>query len=198
MKKHKSEKIHQVVHDNDRKLNLHEIKAETGAGNGFKSSGEQSKVPIQDTYEASSKSEKIQEAMSNSEGKINLHTIKAQTGAGNGYNNTERASEISPIKDTFVNTNKFHKIHHVVSNIEGKANLHKIKAQTGAGNGYITQEDLKDNINTPSCDSKNPEPIYGTTHKSNHIHAVIHANDRKLNLHQIKQKTGAGSGYKHQ
>lgn len=147
MKKHKSEKIHQVVHDNDRKLNLHEIKAETGAGNGFKSSGEQSKVPIQGTYEASSKSEKIQEAMSNSEGKINLHTIKAQT---------------------------------------------------GAGNGYITQEDLKDNINTPSCDSKNPEPLYGTTHKSNHIHAVIHANDRKLNLHQIKQKTGAGSGYKHQ
>lgn len=34
--KHKSEKIHHVVHKNERKLNLHEIKKETGAGNGQK------------------------------------------------------------------------------------------------------------------------------------------------------------------
>lgn len=36
MKKHKSEKIEEVVQQHDRKLNLHEIKAKTGAGSGHK------------------------------------------------------------------------------------------------------------------------------------------------------------------
>lgn len=36
MTKHKSEKIHEVVHKHDKKLNLHEIKEETGAGNCYK------------------------------------------------------------------------------------------------------------------------------------------------------------------
>lgn len=36
MTKHKSEKIHEVVLKHDRKLNLHEIKGKTGAGNGHK------------------------------------------------------------------------------------------------------------------------------------------------------------------
>ena len=36
MKNHKNEKIHKAIHENDRKINLHEIKAQTGAGNGYK------------------------------------------------------------------------------------------------------------------------------------------------------------------
>ena len=36
MKKHKSEKIEEVVYKYDGKLNLHEIKAKTGAGSGHK------------------------------------------------------------------------------------------------------------------------------------------------------------------
>ena len=38
MKNHKNEKIHKAIHENDRKINLHEIKAQTGAGNGHKNS----------------------------------------------------------------------------------------------------------------------------------------------------------------
>lgn len=148
MIKHKSEKIHEVVHENDRQLNLHEIKAETGAGNGYK------------------------------------------------HHDDTITNKTSPAKDTFVG-NKFHKILQVVNNIEGKVNLHKIKEQTGAGNGYITDKDLKDDVNTPTCDSTKPQYNSSATHKSHRIHAIFHASDRKLNLHQIKQKTGAGSGYKH-
>ena len=36
MKKYKSEKIKEVIHGTDEDLNLHEIKARTGAGNGYK------------------------------------------------------------------------------------------------------------------------------------------------------------------
>ncbi len=143
------------------------------------------------------KSEKIQEVVHENDRNLNLHEIKVKTGAGSGYKHPDDTHEASPIKDTFVNTNKFHKIHQVVTNIEGKANLHKIKAQTGAGNGYITDEDLKDDVNTPTCDCSNPQGHYGDTHKSHKIYAVFHANDKRLNLHEIKQKTGAGSGYKH-
>lgn len=145
MKKHKSEKIHEVVLENDRNLNLHEIKAETGAGNG--------------------------------------------------HSSTSIPSEVAK-HNSFIPTSKFQKIHQMVTNIEGKVNLHKIKAQTGAGNGYITEQDLQDDINTPTCDSSNHKHHSESTSKIHKIHAVFHANDRKLNLHQIKQKTGAGNGYK--
>ncbi|SCI83083.1 BFD-like [2Fe-2S] binding domain [uncultured Clostridium sp.] len=197
MKKHKSEKIEEVVQQHDRKLNLHEIKARTGAGSGHKYSTEAAESnPLVNKSTATTKTEKIQEAVSNVEGKVNLHKIKAQTGAGNGYKHPDNTYEASPVNDTFVNTNKFHKIHQVVTNIEGKVNLHKIKAQTGAGDGFIDQKDLKDNVNTPACDYSNPQCDCSDTHKSHKIHAVFHASDRRLNLHQIKQKTGAGSGYK--
>ncbi|MBM6860120.1 hypothetical protein H9X78_06370 [Clostridium saudiense] len=198
MKKHKSEKIEEVVYKYDGKLNLHEIKAKTGAGSGHKYTKDTvDSNPIIDKSTATTKTEKIQEAVSNIEGKVNLHKIKAQTGAGNGYKHHNDTYEASSVNDTFVNTNKFHKIHQVVTNIEGKANLHKIKAQTGAGNGFISQKDLKDDVNTPSSDYYNSPHNSSNTHKSHRIHAVFHANDRRLNLHQIKQKTGAGSGYKH-
>lgn len=36
MKKHKSQKIKEAIHESDKDLNLHEIKARTGAGNGYK------------------------------------------------------------------------------------------------------------------------------------------------------------------
>ena len=142
------------------------------------------------------KSEKIEEVVQQHDRKLNLHEIKAQTGAGNGYKHPDDTKETLPINDTFVNTNKFHKIHKIVTNIEGKINLHKIKEQTGAGDGFIDQKDLKDNVNTPPCDCSDPKHHYDDTHKSHKIHAVLHASDRRLNLHEIKQKTGAGSGYK--
>ena len=36
MKKYKSHKIENVINEHDGNLNLHEIKAKTGAGNGYK------------------------------------------------------------------------------------------------------------------------------------------------------------------
>ena len=92
---------------------------------------------------------------------------------------------------------KSEKIEEVVQQHDRKLNLHEIKAQTGAGDGFIDQKDLKDNVNTPPCDCSDPQCHCGDTHKSHKIHAVFHASDRRLNLHEIKQKTGAGSGYKH-
>lgn len=83
---------------------------------------------------------------------------------------------------------KSKKIYEVVSKIEGKANLHKIKAKTGAGNGFKNYE----NINTTNEDISENK-----VHKSHVIHAIFHNNDRKLNLHEIKRKTGAGNGFKY-
>ena len=200
MAKHKSEKIHDVVHDNDRKLNLHEIKAQTGAGSGHKHDAPTQTInakSVNNTYSNNSKSDKIHEAVSSTEGKINLHTIKAQTGAGNGYSNSNTSPSSNPIKDVFVGNKKFDKIAQVVTKLEGKANLHKIKAQTGAGDGYVTEEDLNDEVNTPKCDFCSTCGTNSGNHKSHKIHAVFHAYDRKLNLHEIKARTGAGSGYKH-
>ena len=89
------------------------------------------------------------------------------------------------------NNNYFHikvkKIYDVVTKIEGRANLHKIKAQTGAGSGY------KHAINTNTI---NEDISEDNIHKSHVIHAIFHNNDRKLNLHEIKRKTGAGNGHK--
>lgn len=148
MKKHKSEKIHQVVHENDRDLNLHEIKAKTGAGNGYKHH-------------------------SNANSKL--------------YSN-----------NTFINASKYDTIYNVVTDIEGKANLHKIKAQTGAGNGYNSNNNLKPDVNILTSNSASTQHHNDTTHKSHVIHAIFHAHDRKLNLHEIKRKTGAGSGHRYQ
>ena len=196
MAKHRSEKINNVLNEHNGDLNLHEIKAKTGAGSGHKYSKEATEsTPIIKTSDDSPKSEKIHEAVSETEGKVNLHKIKAQTGAGNGYSNTNEPVKNPTINDALVNTNKFDKINKVVNNIEGKANLHKIKAQTGAGNGYVDSQDLNTKLNTPTCDSSNTSTA--NTHKSHKIHAVFHAHDRKLNLHEIKAKTGAGSGHKH-
>lgn len=36
MKKSKSHKIHEVINESNEDLNLHEIKAKTGAGSGYK------------------------------------------------------------------------------------------------------------------------------------------------------------------
>ena len=147
MKKHKSEKIHQVVHENDRDLNLHEIKAKTGAGNGYKH-----------------------------------------------HSNTNSQSYTS---NAFISDSKYDTIYKVVTDIEGKANLHKIKAQTGAGNGYAHNNSSKSDANITASENTATQHHSDATHKSHVIHAIFHANDRKLNLHEIKRKTGAGSGYKH-
>ncbi len=63
------------------------------------------------------KSEKIEEVVQQHDRKLNLHEIKAQTGAGNGYKHPDDTNEALPINDTFVNTNKFHKIHQVVNSL---------------------------------------------------------------------------------
>lgn len=195
MAKHRSEKIYDVVHDNDRKLNLHEIKAQTGAGSGHKHDTPTINTKaVNDTYSNNSKSDRIHEVVSGTQGKVNLHTIKAKTGAGNGYSNSNTSSSSNPIKDVFVANNKFDKIVQVFTNLEGKTNLHKIETQTGAGDGYVTEEYLNDKVNTPKCDCTSTN---SGNYKSHKIHAVFHAHDRKLNLHEIKARTGAGSGYKH-
>lgn len=140
------------------------------------------------------KNEKIHKAIHENDRKINLHEIKAQTGAGNGYKDRKNINESSLANEHFINTNKFHKIEQVVANIEGRVNLHKIKAKTGAGNGYTSHQNLEGDVNTSSNNAKYSDDA---AHKSHRIHAIFHANDRKLNLHEIKKITGAGSGYKH-
>ncbi|MCE9655525.1 hypothetical protein [Clostridium celatum] len=131
-----------------------------------------------------SKSEKISQVLNESNTDLNLHEIKAKTGAGNGFKHHTSTSKSSLIN----NTNKSKKIYDIVTNIEGKINLHKIKSQTGAGNGFkdLSSNNIKENIS----DSR------AYAHKSHKIHAIFHASDRKLNLHEIKAKTGAGNGYK--
>ena len=88
MKKYKSEKIKEVIHGTDEDLNLHEIKARTGAGNGYKHID---KVNMSTTINNDTdktythKSHKINDLIINTSKKLNLHEIKAQTGAGSGY-----------------------------------------------------------------------------------------------------------------
>ncbi|WP_297993202.1 hypothetical protein [uncultured Clostridium sp.] len=83
---------------------------------------------------------------------------------------------------------KSHKIEEVIKKNDD-LNLHEIKAKTGAGNGY---KNITTNIEAGEeiCDCKKP-------HKSHKIKHVINKHDGNLNLHEIKAKTGAGSGYKH-
>lgn len=86
MKKHKSKKIHEVINNYNNTLNLHEIKAKTGAGNGYKHYSEV--TASNDPYIpniVAHKSHIINSVLLNSKKKLNLHEIKAQTGAGNGY-----------------------------------------------------------------------------------------------------------------
>ena len=185
MDKHKSYKINDVI-NNSEDLNLHQIKAKTGAGIGYSNTAK-SKIatePTPNDKSYNSKIEKIHKVVNESDRKLNLHEIKAKTGAGSGHKHSNFDDKIS---DIFVNRYKSHTIYDVVTSIEGKANLHKIKAATGAGNGYI------DNSKQTNLSSSDDDLL----HKSHKIHAIFHKNDRKLNLHEIKARTGAGSGYKH-
>ena len=84
MEKHKSEKIHQVIHGSSENLNLHEIKARTGAGNGYKSDIEVADE-LGDYNDFTHKSHKIEQVIQKSNEDLNLHEIKARTGAGSGY-----------------------------------------------------------------------------------------------------------------
>ena len=86
MKKYKSHKIEEVIEQNDEDLNLHEIKAKTGAGNGYKHNNTNLEIAEKiSNYENSHKSHKIENIINENDGKLNLHEIKAKTGAGSGY-----------------------------------------------------------------------------------------------------------------
>ena len=88
MKKYKSEKIKEVIHGTDEDLNLHEIKARTGAGNGYAAQNTIKSSDINNTCITNSynhKSKKINELLNTAGMKLNLYQIKAMTGAGNGY-----------------------------------------------------------------------------------------------------------------
>ena len=63
----KSEKISQVLNESNTDLNLHEIKAKTGAGNGFKHHTSTSKSSL---INNTNKSKKIYDIVTNIEGKI--------------------------------------------------------------------------------------------------------------------------------
>ena len=95
---HKSKKISEVINKSDEDLNLHEIKAKTGAGNGLSSTNTTPSEMI-DNNNPTHKSHKINEVINEHGSDLNLHEIKAKTGAGNGYkhNNTnlEIGEEIS-------------------------------------------------------------------------------------------------------
>ena len=86
MKKYKSHKIQEVIHENDEDLNLHEIKAKTGAGNGYKHNNTNLEIGEEiSNYGKSNKSHKIENVINEHDGNLNLHEIKAKTGAGSGY-----------------------------------------------------------------------------------------------------------------
>ena len=140
---------------------------------------------------AKHRSEKINNVLNEHNGDLNLHEIKAKTGAGSGHKYSKEATESTPVIKTSDDSPKSEKIHEAVSETEGKVNLHKIKAQTGAGNGY------KDHSKSAVNNSNNTTSNESMTHKSHRIHALFHNSDRKFNLHEIKARTGAGSGYKH-
>ena len=188
MKNYKSKKIFKIINNSNKYLNLHEIKRKTGAGNGYKSNIEASEELS--SYNATiHKSHKINEVINEHGTDLNLHEIKAKTGAGSGHKHvsTTLQETKSSSHNNYLTSHKSQKIYDVVTKIEGRANLHKIKAQTGAGSGY------KHDINTNTINEHISED---NIHKSHVIHAIFHNNDRKLNLHEIKRKTGAGNGYK--
>lgn len=140
---HKSEKIHHFITKARGKINLHEIKAETGAGNGLKHNipHPNYRVILPNISEEAilHKSERITHFIEHTIGKVNLHHVKSQTGAGSGFkhhdDDTSSYSTNSNSNPSDFN-HKSERIHHAVSNTEGKVNLHHIKAQTGAGSGF--------------------------------------------------------------
>ena len=136
MKNNKIEKIYEVIKENGRALNLHEIKAMTGVGNGYNYSNNNTTCAVATT---SKKSQKIYDVVTNISGKVNLHTIKAMTGAGNGYaaQNTIKSSDINNSYITESCNHKSKKINEILNTAGVRLNLHQIKAMTGAGNGYI-------------------------------------------------------------
>ena len=78
---HKSHKIQQVIDEHDRNLNLHEIKAKTGAGSGHKH--HTTDIEVADELNNSQpihKSHKIQDVIDEHDGHLNLHQIKTKTG----------------------------------------------------------------------------------------------------------------------
>ena len=145
MKKHKSQKIKEVIHQSDEDLNLHEIKARTGAGNGYKH-----------------------------------HTPN--------NHHVETAKEISDSDPI----HKSHKITNVINEHDGNLKLHEIKAKTGAGSGHKHHHPNDNDVET-----EKEVNIFNKTYKSDKIKDVIEEHDGDLNLHEIKAKTGAGSGHKH-
>lgn len=88
MKKYKSEKIKEAIHGTDEDLNLHEIKAITGAGNGYKHHTHEHNIEAGEElikFDKTHKSHKIKEVINEHDGNLNLHEIKAKTGAGSGH-----------------------------------------------------------------------------------------------------------------
>ena len=87
MKNNKMNKVYEVMNGNKRGLNLHEIKAITGIGNGHKNSNIVdliNNISNNIAEVCSHKSNKINEVLNNSRN-LNLYQIKALTGAGSGY-----------------------------------------------------------------------------------------------------------------
>ena len=130
---HKSKKISEVINKSDEDLNLHEIKAKTGAGNGLSSTNTTPSEMI-DNNNPTHKSHKINEVFNEHGSDLNLHEIKAKTGAGSGHKYTTIPSNDNVSKVQ----HKSHNIYDVVTKIEGKANIHKIKAQTGISRVQIS------------------------------------------------------------
>ena len=136
------------------------------------------------------KSEKIKSVVHENERSLNLHEIKKQTGAGNGHKHSENVAKTKTKVQDSKNLNKSDHIHSVVHENDRNLNLHEIKKQTGAGNGYKHSSKVSTTKDAKEQDNKN-------LNKSAHIHSVVHENDRSLNLHEIKKQTGAGNGHKH-
>lgn len=133
------------------------------------------------------KSRKINEVINKYGYTLNLHEIKAKTGAGNGHRHTI----VNVDNDISNNSPKLEKLYEIITNTKGSVNLHKIKAQTGVGNGYKHI----DKVNMSTTINNDTDKTY--THKSHKINDLIINTSKKLNLHEIKAQTGAGSGYKH-
>lgn len=138
------------------------------------------------------KSRKINEVINKYGYTLNLHEIKAKTGAGNGHRNTIMSVTNNNNNNNISNSSpKLEKLYDIIINTKGRVNLHKIKAQTGVGNGYKHI----DEVNTFTTINNDTTKTY--THKSHKINDLILNTTKKLNLHEIKAQTGAGSGYKH-
>ena len=87
---------------------------------------------------------------------------------------------------------KSEKISQVLNESNTDLNLHEIKAKTGAGSGHKHHHPNDNDVET-----EKEVNIFNKTYKSDKIKDVIEEHDGDLNLHEIKAKTGAGSGHKH-